>query len=574
MLINGQEALDSVVGILGQLAILPSAFPDYITSTMTIRDPALDEKEKAKYEQEGKLYDKLYRAGCRSFAQDDFEGAIALLLKAEKALPPSWQDSYLLVRSGQVIAKCYESLDMYPEAIKKLDKIIEKAASNVGNYDDLKICCDLLVGVLISYSQQNSTSQQTFSLELYKKEAQNYLDKYKAEPYVQGERDSIKARLILGAICKYEGKHAESIQHYDKADLLNQGMFDYEAHNILQHEVGFSADEKIGTTDLQQCVAVILRDPVTHYTALAHVDEDVRIDSLSNEVISKFPTDRQLDAYLVGGRGKDETSKKNITKVVEELKKYPLINIKVADLGDRRLPQAVVFNPLTTQIIHKVPAKIDNNIYKRWANVHYNPSFLASKLHFAFDLKESRYTGSIIQLPPEAQENVIWQLFRELIINNDNKDSYYYFNTRLVPLVKAAEEIRENNPRLLIEVTVKQFKKVLDTRFMSENDKESLAESFQFYSSKLINDKTKPFFETFKLMTEDIFSGIFDKDTQEVYRKIRNAHYEHISRGVKLEGSNIQGLNSSSHAPLDNASTTRRTNNSKQQFPNKQELNR
>jgi tetratricopeptide (TPR) repeat protein len=108
----------------------------------------------------------------------------------------------------------------------------------------------------------------------------------------------LSARLALGAIKRAQGKHDEALEHYAVAYDLQQGKVDYEAVRVEQHEVGFST-QKIGTDNIQQCVAVILHDPITKKTALAHIDRFTDTKSLA-DVIAKFSPGTKLNAHLVG----------------------------------------------------------------------------------------------------------------------------------------------------------------------------------------------------------------------------------------------------------------------------------
>ncbi|WP_316355267.1 hypothetical protein [Candidatus Trichorickettsia mobilis] len=141
------------------------------------------------------------------------------------------------------------------------------------------------------------------------------------------------------------GNHKEALEHYAVGYDLQQGKVDYTADRVEQHEVGFS-DKKIGTDNIQQCVAVILHDPITKKTALAHVDKFTDTTSLAN-VVANFPEGTKLDAYLVGGRDRSPQSKAvsddNIARVTGELSKHATVNIKSADIGDKGAPSGIVF---------------------------------------------------------------------------------------------------------------------------------------------------------------------------------------------------------------------------------------
>ena len=65
------------------------------------------------------------------------------------------------------------------------------------------------------------------------------------------------ARLALGAAYKTQNRKENLIAQYAYAYSLQQGIVDYEAIRVEQHKVGFSDKEKIGTDNIQQCVAVI-----------------------------------------------------------------------------------------------------------------------------------------------------------------------------------------------------------------------------------------------------------------------------------------------------------------------------
>ena len=83
---------------------------------------------------------------------------------------------------------------------------------------------------------------------------------------------------------------------------------------------------------------MILYDPITKKTALAHVDKFTDTKSLAG-VIANFPPGTKLEARLVGGRDRSQQSKAvsddNINRVLSELKNHSTVNIKSADIGDK-----------------------------------------------------------------------------------------------------------------------------------------------------------------------------------------------------------------------------------------------
>ena len=82
---------------------------------------------------------------------------------------------------------------------------------------------------------------------------------------------------------------------------LEQAPFDNEARRVEQHEVGFSNSFKMGTDNIHQCIAIIIRNPETKKTALAHFDINTTPDSLENEVIATFDRNEKLEVTLIGG---------------------------------------------------------------------------------------------------------------------------------------------------------------------------------------------------------------------------------------------------------------------------------
>jgi hypothetical protein len=107
--------------------------------------------------------------------------------------------------------------------------------------------------------------------------------------------------MKLGEAYKQKGNKLKSIENYGKCFRLMQGKIDKDAYRVEQREVGFSDKEKIGTDNLQQCIAIIVHDPKTKKTALAHFDRGTDPQSISEDVIDKFPRGNKLDLYLVGG---------------------------------------------------------------------------------------------------------------------------------------------------------------------------------------------------------------------------------------------------------------------------------
>lgn len=576
MKIQEQPAANNLAGILEQFANLPSSFPNY-TQQMTSLEPPLTEEEQKEYQQAKQWYFN----GPELLQDGHYQQALESFSKAEENIPDARQDSDLSVWAEMKSAFCYQHLGESLTAVSKLEKTIEKAASRINCYYELENCYKDLIKILGHLDSLEDTPKQPKNLlETYEQEQINNLLK---SVYPIDEQRELKARLALGALHRYYGEHAEAISQYNKAYLLRQGMLDYSAYKVAQGEVGFSDYHSIGTDNIRECVVVILHDPKTHKTALAHIDEYTDINSLYTDVISQFPADRPLTAYLVGGiagGSKLAISDKNITKVTQELQKHHNINVVAADIGDKGAPHAIVFNPLTKVIAQKVPAKRDDTIYlrqvRRQLGFNQNPYHLVC----AFDLTESKN----INVPPlnvAQQQKVINSLIVKLTTNFNDTTEAWYANQELTPVVKVAEEIRQNNPSLCTDIFEQMVSDRLSEIKVSQDEELPLKTSLSYYINQLINDKRKPLADTMVTLIKDVI-GI---DNIETRKKILEIYSNHISQdlqpiGQKLQKAGLLLLNATSaieHVssnPVPNISNTANINLSKPQLTNKQGLSR
>jgi chemotaxis receptor (MCP) glutamine deamidase CheD len=236
------------------------------------------------------------------------------------------------------------------------------------------------------YKELASLHKQQNTISVYQEKLQNDLTTSRRS---NDQPLELETRLALGAVYRVQNNQDAAVQHYSTAYSLQQGKVDYEAHRVEQREVGFSNREKIGTDNIQQCVAVIIYDPESKETALAHVDRFTDPKSLSDEVIDKFPlpaAGKKLQVYLVGGRdrspGSIAVSDGNIRKVMEVLKTYPHIDIKSADIGNKEIPSGVVFDPLTGKLEHAIPGKESETAALRQARLNLmTPGDNSSSLH-------------------------------------------------------------------------------------------------------------------------------------------------------------------------------------------------
>lgn len=426
MLINGQKAVDSQAGILNQLASLKSSFPNYLSAKPVY---SLSEKEVG-----------LYNGSLGNYAKGEKLTALGLCQELEESMPKDHPNNQFLQSVYRNIGTMQYELGNFTEAGINFQKSASQcmATKNFFNAEtDYKFLAD--------------TYKAAGTLENYEKENQAALEKSLDNKDQSAE---LSARLALGGVNRATGNHEEALRQYAVAYDLQQGEVDYQADRVEQHEVGFS-DKKIGTDNIQQCVAVILHDPITKKTALAHVDKLTETKSLA-DVIEKFGKGTQLNAYLVGGRDRSAQSKSisdsNIARVMEELGKHATVDIKSADIGDKSAPSGIVFDPQTATLSHAVPGKHHETTSARKLLHNLKPP-----LNFAFDLTKS----------PEMQGPVLSDLDKASLVHRclntpknttiNNSNETWNANIMYDPLVKTVEKIRRENPEIVRSVAIQHF---------------------------------------------------------------------------------------------------------------------
>ncbi len=359
MLINGVEADTDMDGLLVQVASLESSFPHIISQKRELRIP-----DDINY--------RLYQANQQGPREALGIYTESLRLIHERFPPEETLNS--------------PSIGLLQTSLGSINTYLgnnEEAAEFYGKAIDTYIRAE-------KYFEAENTSKSLAELHKkngtlleYEKSTQSAL----ASGLESGDqKQQLRARLELGAINRVSGKHEQAISHYSEAYDLQQGPVDYSASRVEQHEVGFSADKKIGTDNIQQCVAVILHDPETKKAALAHVDIHTDISSL-RDVIANFPPEAKLNAYLVGGRDRSDQgrviSDNNISRVLGELSHHSNVDIKSADIGGRVAPAGIIFDPKTGKLTHGVPGEIDKTTPLRKLTLGPGP------LRFAFDFTKS-----------------------------------------------------------------------------------------------------------------------------------------------------------------------------------------
>jgi len=210
---------------------------------------------------------------------------------------------------------------------------------------------------------------------------------------------------ILGVIeektCFGKQKEADALeqklqllrQHAVRMHIVRGGeVVNNAAHRVEQGEVGFSDNEPIGTDNVFSCVCVIVRDPVTHKTALAHIDVATSTASLQN-IFDRMPDGNMLEVRLIGAQFGDDVygqfeniSKKNIKKTLEFLEDKN-VNVLSASIQDLDQPSAIVVNPKTFEISEEVPGAVNPNTLLGMGRIMVSEG--GRSLHIAFDFTSS-----------------------------------------------------------------------------------------------------------------------------------------------------------------------------------------
>ncbi|MEN9449477.1 MAG: hypothetical protein RJA83_91 [Pseudomonadota bacterium] len=211
-------------------------------------------------------------------------------------------------------------------------------------------------------------------------------------------QENLQGHLALGALYKElrEQKYASSFfssddlqahesYHYYQAYKLTQGDPDAHAQVVLQHEMGIASDAKLGTYNIQQCVAIVAFDPISKKVVLSHFDRHSGPLSFMEQIVREFPNPQhKIELYLSGGRDRISTvsttsptkiSDNNIDQVLKQIyAEQERFVIKAAYLADNPSPQAIVFDVQSQQLVHATPDLPDSSLPSREVNFYLQKS--------------------------------------------------------------------------------------------------------------------------------------------------------------------------------------------------------
>jgi hypothetical protein len=133
----------------------------------------------------------------------------------------------------------------------------------------------------------------------------------------------------------------------------------------------------MGTENVADCIGMIVRDPVSGKTALAHIDRYSTPESLST-IFEQMPKGRQLDVVLWGAKfggqadadpQMREWSEHNLHKALALLV-HENVDVIAAEIYSQDIPSVVTVNPATFVIRGENPERQDN---ARTIAFHANP---------------------------------------------------------------------------------------------------------------------------------------------------------------------------------------------------------
>lgn len=213
-----------------------------------------------------------------------------------------------------------------------------------------------------------------------------------------GPRDG-KSVSELRAKMMHARTVAADTQYYDMNEII-----DGSALRVEQGEVGFSAAAPIGTDNLHDCVCLIVHDPVSRKTALAHIDDNT--DAASLRIIMDRMPESGLQARIIGGRFKFGPaaiqSQRNIRKVTEFLNASN-IQLLSSQVLQGEQPAAVTVNPLDFTVRDVAPGMR-------------NPNRLltAGKIMVAEYKEQLRIGFDLTATPERAPETLSYEEIKEL----------------------------------------------------------------------------------------------------------------------------------------------------------------
>lgn len=245
--------------------------------------------------------------------------------------------------------------------------------------------------------------------------------------------------------------------HYSLAYELTQGSPESSARLVLQREMGIGHNIKLGTTNIQQCVAVFAFEPQEGKLVLAHFDKFSGPLTFIEQLFSQFAKEAKLEIFLSGGRDQSSpVSNSNIDQVLKQLYTYrDRINIITSDLGKKPSPPAVFFDPKAKRLVHGVAQHQDINLHIRAARMNLNLNKLGNN-DYLYPLRIINYlteqgNAEGFTIPEQQQLTTLYEHYYLQSQTQVHAYKAWYHNQILYPLLQVLNSVKEdfNKPLLL-----------------------------------------------------------------------------------------------------------------------------
>ncbi len=159
---------------------------------------------------------------------------------------------------------------------------------------------ELLIDSYLLGSSENKEYARTTLLPTIKSIANYYNDNSNVKNYFLMIYYNCVAKCQPMSIDNFSS--ANMFEELVQAGQAEYGDIEPNAIFLDQHEVGFSSNKPLGTHNIQTCIVLIVRDPGTHLTALAHIDANIDSESVKR-VFSNFDASHSLEIHLIGASG-------------------------------------------------------------------------------------------------------------------------------------------------------------------------------------------------------------------------------------------------------------------------------
>ncbi len=259
-------------------------------------------------------------------------------------------------------------------------------------------------------------------------------EKLRGLPGYNQQHEMMSRYLLLAAKNlppQQEWEYRSALCFLEQAPLARQGI------TVEERQVAYTDSRLLSTHNIQSCVAVIIRDPHTKKTAMAHINSTTTQASLA-DVLKEFPTDREIQIRLVGARSATDEGKKNVQKIVEVLRTCPNARVISADILTAHCPSAIIYNPIDGRLSHGVIAIKPGShaaLYPAANSLGVMPTTEDSTAHAQIPLHTSitLVSGKHIKQPLLLNPRSLFNLYNQDYICQDNAAVYRYFKDALGP---------------------------------------------------------------------------------------------------------------------------------------------